>query len=245
MLSKLNRPAFIIFDYGETLAHEDGFHPDRGFAAIMEYAVENPLQANAESLLKAFRECFMDLRLRAHGAGVEIPNQLRWKWLFEMYGLRFSLNPDDLERVYWDAAAPCAPTPGMSGLLERLRACGVGTGVVSNMGFSGASLTARLERLFPGHRFHFVISSADYVLRKPDRHIFDLALKKAGCTAAEAWFAGDNPGMDIVGAAGAGILPVYYDRDLGCAYREPSHPPVMPPHVRITDWPQLYPLFQP
>ena len=240
----MNLPKAMIFDYGETLAHEDNFLPLHGFEAILKYAVRNPSGADAQALLSAFRKCFAQLRLSAHSIGVEIPNVRRWKWLFEMFDLEFSLPAETLEPIFWDAAAPCEPTPGIEELLALLRAKGITTGVVSNMGFSGAALSARLERLFPQHQFKFVISSADYVLRKPNLHLFQLALKKAGCRAEDAWFCGDNPAMDIAGAAGAGMTAVYYDCDLGCAYREKESVDEMPECIRIEDWRQLQALLE-
>lgn len=240
MLSNRIKPRFIIFDYGETLAHEDGFYPNLGFAALLEHAVKNPRGMDGNTLLDAFAACFKQLRLNAHAAGVEIPNRHRWKWLFEMFDLEFSLPEDELETTFWNAAAPCVPTPGMVVLLSILREQGIGTGVVSNMGFTGTALKRRLEGLFPEHNFQFIMSSADYVLRKPNPHLFELAIKKSGCPADEIWFAGDNPAMDIVGAANAGLTPVYYDRDLGCSYRETPHVDVMPPCIRIADWSELY-----
>lgn len=240
MLSNHSKPSFIIFDYGETLAHEDNFYPGRGFAALLPHATANPHKADAQTLLDAFSACFRQLRLDAHAIGVEIPNCRRWKWLFEMFDLEFSLPERELEDIFWDAAAPCIPTPGMVELLTLLREKNIGTGVVSNMGFSGAALTRRLKLLFPEHSFRFVMSSADYILRKPNPRLFELAVKKSGCKPGEIWFAGDNPAMDIAGAAVSGLTPVYYDRDLGCAYRESVHVEQMPPHIRISDWSELY-----
>ena len=240
MLANHSKPRFIIFDYGETLAHEDNFHPDRGFAALLPHATANPQNADATALLATFSGCFRQLRLDAHGVGVEIPNCRRWKWLFEMFDLEFSLPERELEDLFWDAAAPCVPTPGMVELLALLRGKGIGTGVVSNMGFSGAALKRRLSLLFPEHSFRFVMSSADYVLRKPDPRLFALAVKKSGCAPGETWFAGDDPAMDIVGAANSGLTPLYYDRDLGCAYREPARVEQLPDCIRIKDWSELY-----
>lgn len=240
MLANRNKPGFIIFDYGETLAHEDNFDPGRGFAALLDHAVRNPQQADADALLAAFAGCFRQLRLDAHAAGAEIPNRHRWRWLFELFDLEFSLPEEELETTFWNAAAPCVPTPGMRELLAILRKKSIGTGVVSNMGFTGTALKRRLDGLFPEHSFRFIMSSADYILRKPNPHLFALALKKSGCRAQETWFAGDNPAMDIVGAAGVGITPVFYDRDLGCAYREPGTVEKMPSCIRIEDWSELY-----
>lgn len=244
MRAKLQTPRAVIFDYGETLAHEDGFDSEAGFSAILKYACKNSRNADGAQLLDAFGGCYRQLRQNAHGAGVEIPNIQRWKWLFEMYDLEFTLSSEQLEPIFWDAAAPCVQTPGMEALLALLRRKGICTGVISNMGFSGDALKARLERLYPEHHFEFVMSSADYVLRKPNPLLFQLALKKAGCSAQEAWFCGDNPAMDIVGAANAGITAVYYDCDLGCAYREPGFVENMPDCIRIEDWKELISMLE-
>lgn len=242
MRAPISAPRFVLFDYGETLAHEADYRAQDGFDAILKYA-DPPSQLDGEALLAPFRETFRDLRRRAHQAGVEIPNRQRWRWLFETFDLHFSLPMDELEEIYWDAAAPCSPTPGMEELLRRLRAHGITAGVISNMGFAGSSLRRRLERLYPEQRFDPVLSSADYVLRKPNPRLFALALKKAGFAPGETWFLGDNPEADVAGAHAAGIFPVYYDRDLGCAYREPAALDPGIPCLRVRDWSELYSLF--
>lgn len=112
---------------------------------------------------------------------------------------------------------------------------GVQTGVISNMGFSSAVLKHRLEITFPEHCFDFVISSADYLLRKPDRRFFELGLHFAKCKPEEAWFLGDNLRCDISGAASAGIFPVCYSLDLGDTYRELQNVDELPHYLKIDD----------
>ena len=232
-------PKLVMFDYGETLAHEEHYSTRRGFAGILPYACENPESAGADTLYARYRDAYEELRQQGQRIGVEIPNAARWRWVCDMLDIRFSLPTAELEELFWDAAAPCTPTPGMPRLLALLREKGIRTGVISNMGFSGAALARRLQKTFPEHRFDFVISSADYILRKPDPHIFALGLHRAGCRAEEAWFLGDNLRCDILGAASAGILPVYYALDLGDAYREPQDVDALPAHLVIRDWDEL------
>lgn len=232
-------PKLLIFDYGETLGHEDDFLAREGFAAILPYAVENPLNAGADKLFQDYRSAYFELRKEAHRLGLELPNIRRWQWLFDIYGLKFSRSMEELEEIFWNAAAPCVPTPNMPELLALLREKKIRTGVISNMGFSGASLKKRLEALFPEHRFDFVISSADYILRKPNKRIFELGLRMGGCSAEDAWFLGDNLRCDIAGAASAGIRPIHYDRDLGCAYRENEEIRDLPEYTRVTDWSEV------
>ena len=46
---------------------------------------------------------------------------------------------------------------------------------------------------------------------KPDPRIFQLALDAMGIAAADAWYVGDMPGIDVVGARAAGLFPVLMD----------------------------------
>lgn len=237
-------PKLIIFDYGETLAHEANYSSRNGFAAVLKYGCENPRHVDADFLLQEYQAAYHDLRDDGIRVGIELPNLNRWRWVFEMHDLRFTKSGSDLEEIFWDGAAPCTPTPGMPRLLALLREKGIKTGVISNMGFSGTALRQRLEKTFPDHAFDFVISSADYLLRKPEKRIFDLALHKAGCKADEAWFLGDNLRCDIFGSASAGLRPIYYSLDLGDAYREPQNVDALPEYLRINDWQELIDMIE-
>lgn len=46
---------------------------------------------------------------------------------------------------------------------------------------------------------------------KPDKLIFDHALKLAGTSASETMYIGDNYFADVVGSRRAGLIPVLYD----------------------------------
>ncbi len=46
---------------------------------------------------------------------------------------------------------------------------------------------------------------------KPDPRIFHLALDAMAIDAADAWYVGDMPGIDVVGARAAGLNPVLMD----------------------------------
>ena len=239
----LNRPKFAVFDYGETLVHEDDFLPVPGFEKMLAHAVKNPNGYTADDLAAMFSDTFRELRWKVLHLGMEVPHIPRMRWLIEICGLEFDCDETELEKLFWDGAAPGSPTPGMAQLLEKLRACGIKTGVVSNIGFSGASLKRRIEENYPEHRFDFIMSSCDYLLLKPNPSLFRLALKKTGCDASQVWFFGDNRYADIAGAAACGMFPVYYDCDLGCAFRSNPEVEKMPECLRIHHWEELYPLF--
>jgi putative hydrolase of the HAD superfamily len=103
---------------------------------------------------------------------------------------------------------------------------------VSNSSFIGATLEKELTRLGVCHYFKFVISSADYGVRKPDPIIFEVALRRLGLDPARVWFAGDNVGYDIVGGRGAGMFCVAFNP-------RTEIPPDLGGHTLITRWSEL------
>ena len=56
-----------------------------------------------------------------------------------------------------------------------------------------------------------VIDSGAVGVMKPDPRIFRLALDAMAISAADAWYVGDMPGIDVVGARAAGLHPVLMD----------------------------------
>ena len=60
------------------------------------------------------------------------------------------------------------------------------------------------------HYFTTVVYSEEAGVRKPHRAIFELALSRANCRAAEALMIGDDWDADILGARNAGIDQVFY-----------------------------------
>lgn len=94
------------------------------------------------------------------------------------------------ETVFWDAASAGEAMPGAAEMLACIKAKGIRSAVVSNILWSGEALRKRLDRLLPGNSFEFILASSDYMLRKPQPMLFELALRKAGLTAGEVWFCG-------------------------------------------------------
>lgn len=82
--------------------------------------------------------------------------------------------------------------------------------MVSNLGFCGKALKDRIDGMVPGHRFEFILASSEYLFRKPNKRIFELALEKAKLSPEEVWYIGDDYECDILGARSTGIYPVWY-----------------------------------
>jgi len=59
--------------------------------------------------------------------------------------------------------------------------------------------------------FHFSFAGGEVDAYKPDPRSFEHALQRAGVTAPEAVYVGDNYFADVIGANHAGLTPILYD----------------------------------
>jgi HAD superfamily hydrolase (TIGR01549 family) len=93
--------------------------------------------------------------------------------------------------------------------LQALRDYGARLGVISNSTFG---MRRDLLRLGAERYFDHIVFSQPLNARKPDPHIFLVALSKFACPPTSAWMVGDDPSTDIKGARGVGMVPVLIDR---------------------------------
>ena len=111
--------------------------------------------------------------------------------------------------AHWQSVFPkCAePMPGLDVALAGLHERGLRMGVVSN----GSTVVQNQKIDTLGIRPHLdavVISEAAGV-RKPDERIFQVALAELDLEPDQAWFVGDNPVADVLGAAAVGLTAVW------------------------------------
>ncbi len=119
-----------------------------------------------------------------------------------------SLPPGELTAALLDALRFTA-FPDAAPALEELRALGYRLVVVSNW---DVSLEDRLAETGLLGLVDAAVASAPFGAAKPARAIFEHALGLADTAAAAAWHVGDDLTADVGGALGAGIRPVYVDR---------------------------------
>lgn len=86
---------------------------------------------------------------------------------------------------------------------------GAAIGVVSNWDHS---LHRVLKLLGIYERFSFVIASLEFGVEKPDRRIFEEALRLGNASAADSMHVGDSYEDDVVGARNAGLRALFLDR---------------------------------
>ena len=239
-------PEMIFFDYGHTLIYEAGFNGMDGAKAILKYARYNKHNLSYEDVSEFSTRLFNEIGLYARNNGIEIHQHMFQQMLYEYLDIDIDLTPLEMERIFWDHASPGKPMPHTLELLDYLNTHHIRTGVISNISFSGEALTERINRLLPNNKFEFIMASSEYVYRKPNPILFEIALKKANLIADKVWFCGDNPIADIQGAAATHIYPVWYENPLKCPYHTKDLKPSISEsnYLHITDWTELIQLLE-
>ena len=232
----MQRPEAVLFDLWGTLISSEGFDPGLGNAAVLK-TCDNPHGVTLEQVQALGNRVMTALDTREDQSALEFSQASLLRIIGDSLDLRFRNSMEETEWEFWNAALEVRLIEGVQELLLHLQSRGIRMGVISNSSFAGGTLDRELQRHGIRRYFEFVISSADYGIRKPDPIIFEIALARLRIEAASAWFAGDNIGYDIVGARSAGIFPVAFKP------RSPI-PDGIGEHAVVLRWDQLCALIE-
>jgi len=138
---------------------------------------------------------------------------LRWKRVWHTL-LAFKIGDEKLVHAFSDRYLEILPTKkhlfsDTGDLLDYLREKRYPMHLITN----GFEHTQHLKLRHSGIDTYFthVVTSELAGSLKPRREIFDYALKRAGCSAADALMVGDALEVDILGAQNAGIDQAYFN----------------------------------
>ena len=224
----MNKPRGILFDYGSTLFTQVAFNKEAGAARLLEIA-DSPGGASLAEVLAVRAELDAYIWPRCEETTFEFPLQAYLRLLFEQLGITFGRPLSEVELEFWKASMHLAPEPDLLRALDALRDEGLPLGIVSNSAFSGEALGWELERHGLRDRFRFVVSSADYGIRKPHPALLRVAAVKLGVKPKGIWFVGDMLKYDVGGALDANMTAVWYN---------PGKAPCdgRPPHLEVAGW---------
>jgi HAD superfamily hydrolase (TIGR01549 family) len=224
----LPRPRAILFDFGNTLLREDHCEPSAGIRSLLRLAT-GPIACEPEKAEQAAIELYAEVRAQRESGLVEFPCRSFLRLLGDLWNIAWDMPPGSLELEFWKALGSMEPEDGIDAVLEWLKGRTIAIGVVSNAMFSGEVLSWELARHGLAGAFRFVMSSADYGLKKPHPALFRAAVARLGLQPKEVWFVGDNIEKDVGGALRAGLTAVWYNRqDVRCVGE--------PAGIQVGDW---------
>ncbi len=224
----LQKPLGVLFDLGDTLLTHLGFDPKAGIVATLKIA-DNPSGYTARDIGRRIERMNRDLIPRREKAQVEFHPHIVQRHIYEALHITFDRTHEEVEHLFWRAAMSWRPEPDVEKALEILTKKGIPMGIVSNAAFCGRTLWWEVERQGIADYFRFLMSSADYWVRKPHPLILETAAAKLRIKPADVWYVGNTPQYDIAGAHNAGMGAVWYNR-LDAPLDGPA------PHVEIKNW---------
>ena len=241
----MKKPEMIIFDFGHTLVYEGKWDGVKGQKALLEHAVSNKNNLTAEEIAEFADNLFLNTSIGRKN-GLEFHEHQFQRFLNEYLQIEINLSPVEYEMIFWKNVVSIHAMPNIKETLDYLSKNNIRTGVISNISFSGETLTNIINEILPENNFEFIIASSEYIFRKPVKLIFELALIKANLSAdEEVWYCGDSVEFDVIGANSAGIFPVWYESEIECPYRERGSQ-IKPEceHLHITNWLELIDILE-
>ena len=222
----------VLFDYGSTLVVADIFDVERGITAMLD-SVRFPSGASREEVERFALELEDELFQAQDMSFLQHPFRSVIAIILDTFRLESRYPIETLERIYYDAAMQNKPAPHVELALESIGARGLPMGVVSNSSTAGSLIASSLQRLGLMRHLRFVISSADYGIKKQHRSLFTIALARIGAAANRTLYVGDALVYDVKSAASAGLSTCWYHA------RERDDLPVgeaITPDFEIHDW---------
>lgn len=206
----MKKPEMILFDYGHTLLYQPDFNTSNGNRAIYPYINSNPRNISFEEYDKIITELFAKIK-EQRGSILEIHEHNFLRLAMEYMDISLSVSIEEAEEIIMNGISKGGIMPYADKLLDYLNEKGIRTGVISNNCFSGNALKNLFDRLLPENQFEFVLTSSDYIFKKPHSLMFEIALQKAGLPADKVWYCGDSIEADVQGSKNAGMFPVLYE----------------------------------
>lgn len=162
-----------------------------------------------EDFFSLYKEAQSVVKSRIHGQAASHSRVLYFQSMFELLGKGSMIGQSLLlENIYWDVFMKSMTlVKGAREFLEDCNKKGVQVIIVSDL--TTSIQFAKLMKLGLSSLVNLVVTSEEAGAEKPDRRIFDLALKKSGLTYDQVIMIGDSMEKDVSGAKALGIKALH------------------------------------
>src|SRR6266576_322087 len=186
----LAAPRGVLFDFADTLLCEGPVNLEAGAAAVLALARDEGACTSTQ-LAAAMTDVMNDLQPRRLAALIEPSPATSGRLVYGPLGLVFDVQPEDVEWAFWKAATTWELEPGINAAIAAVERANIPWGVLSNTMFRGQTIERQLalSGLAGSHRF--VMTSADYTLRKQTPRLFAIAAARLMDQPSGLGFIGD------------------------------------------------------
>lgn len=207
----------VIFDLGSTLIYFNGEWHEvyaQGNQELLNHLEAAGISLDGGKFVNQFKTRLDEYYLQRDAEFIEYTTRYIVHSLLSEWGypdIPVSVLKTALESMYavseahWKVEEDAIPT------LEQLRHRGYRLGIISNAG-DDANVQRLIDQAGIRQYFDVIISSAASGTRKPNPHIFKLALNHLETPAARAVMVGDMLAADVLGAHNAGMRAIWITR---------------------------------
>ena len=203
-----NKPKMIVFDCGNTLLYEKGKNDI--IDIMFEYVTDNPYKDSKDEIHLYFEEFLLKIKTASQGM-IEISARTILANIIEYYNLTIDRTVDELELVIWKKCGEWILIEDVERMLRKVHEKNIRMAIISNIFWSKSALEQRMREALPNVQFEMILSSSDYIFRKPHNYMFELILKKTGLKPEEVWYCGNSMKHDIIAADNVGMYPILID----------------------------------
>lgn len=196
----------IIFDVGGTLIDNYDLDFDKGFLYLY-YDVFNLDKRGILDKDEFLNFCFELLNEISKRDICNIETSFRsiLNYLTFIYGERVYYNYDKIELTFSRLCYKIKIKDNVINTLNYFKSLGIKMYILSNSMFSSKVIINELERMNINHYFDYVVSSSNYLFRKPSYMLFKAYIKKIGATNSSILMVGNDIDKDIVPASNIGM----------------------------------------
>ncbi len=208
------KPKMILFDVGGTLFDDGKCIPIDGLSKLRQ-AADNPEITDDATLAALWDEYMQEI----YGGKPESKSGIKMDFLLSASikyvtmktGLHFSISMVEQEEIFDRYNSSRTVIDGVPELLEMLDSVGIRAAVISNNAMSGESLHLAIKIWIPKEKMEFCLTSADLLLPKPEKTLFECAAAYAHLDLSDCWYCGDGRIPDVDGARNSGMTPILLD----------------------------------
>jgi FMN phosphatase YigB (HAD superfamily) len=234
----------VVFDFIGTLTSVKNYSLEASTLKLYKAIVEAGFSVDEEDFLSAYSRAHERYRLIRYEELVEVTNGV---WISDALNcLGFKTSPGDarvktaVNVFFEDYLSSLELNPCVRRMLVRLSKR-YKLGLISNFTYAPV-IYAALRRLGVSRFFRAVLVSEDVGWRKPDRKIFEEALRRLGVKTEETVYVGDSPVEDIGGGAAVGMRTIFVPSQFYTV--ENLHESQMKPDLIVKDICELCRVFR-
>jgi len=216
----MNKPKAIIFDFGGTILQSDVWDDINGNREILKLAKSNIYNFNEFDVQNRVIQLLDFYNSTRNTTSLEVPISCFQRTLYDGMNITFDNSWEELELLFYKSATNYKTTNCIENLLKHFEINKIRMGILSNSMFSSKTISGDLENLGIRSYFDFVVTSAEYGIRKPNKLLFEIVIKKMKLEPHEIWFIGDSINEDVIGSSNAGMFPVWYNVKSICKKNE-------------------------